>query len=150
AGLEPGLDVPHCGRRRSSMAWEHGAPSIATTNSVVDEALFRLRVMTLVRVYVSSTYPDLVKYREQVRLAMLQLQLNAVGMESSVAEEERPVATCLDEVRSCDLYIGIVAWRYGYVPAGHERSITELEYRAAGEANMHRLIFLLDENTPWP
>ena len=104
----------------------------------------------MARVYVSSTYRDLVKHREHVRLALQRLHVDDVAMEASVAEEDRSVDTCLADVRSCDLYIGIVAWRYGHVPPGHDRSITDLEYRAAGEAGVDRLIFLLDEATPWP
>src|SRR5262249_41373869 len=61
-----------------------------------------------------------------------------------------PVERCLEDVRSCDLYVGIFAWRYGYVPEGYDRSITELEYRAAVAANIDCLIFLLDEGALWP
>jgi tetratricopeptide (TPR) repeat protein len=53
-------------------------------------------------------------------------------------------------VASCDVYVGIFAWRYGYVPPSQERSITELEYRQAGQSGLERLIFLLDEDAPWP
>jgi hypothetical protein len=63
-------------------------------------------------------------------------------METYTAEDKRPVDRCLSDVRSCDLYIGVFAWRYGYVPDGYDQSITELEYRAAAEAGIDCLIFL--------
>lgn len=49
----------------------------------------------------------------------------------------------------CDAYLGIFAWRYGFVPPQQERSITELELRKAEEEKKVRLIFLLAEDAPW-
>jgi hypothetical protein len=75
-------------------------------------------------------------------------------MEDYVATDERPLDKCLADVASCDLYVGIFAWLYGYIPPSqppdHERSITELEYRQASQSGLERLIFLLDEDAPWP
>ena len=48
-------------------------------------------------------------------------------METYVAEPRRPVDKCLNDVAACDLYIGVFAWRYGYVPSGFTQSITELD-----------------------
>jgi hypothetical protein len=48
------------------------------------------------------------------------------------------------------LIIGIFAWRYGFVPKGFDKSITELEYRRAVETGNDGLIFLIRENAPWP
>jgi hypothetical protein len=33
---------------------------------------------------------------------------------------------------------------------GYDQSITHLEYEAAKQAGIPRLIFLLDKDTPWP
>jgi hypothetical protein len=65
--------------------------------------------------------------------------------------EDAPVDSFLDDVASCDLYIGILGLRYGYIPTEtsanpHQLSITELEYRRAGECGIPRLIFLKDES----
>ncbi|MFD6263243.1 DUF4062 domain-containing protein, partial [Micromonospora chalcea] len=102
------------------------------------------------RAFVSSTFTDLRECREQVRKALQRLGVADVAMETYTAEEARPVDKCLADVRSCDVYIGLFAWRYGFVPDGHQHSITELEYRAAGAAGIPRLIFLLREDAPWP
>jgi len=101
------------------------------------------------RVYVSSTYQDLQDCRHAIRSALQRMGLDDVAMETYTAGEERPVDRCLDDVRSADLYIGVLAWRYGFVPAG-ALSITELEYRAAGEAGIPRLVFVLDPDASWP
>jgi hypothetical protein len=71
-------------------------------------------------------------------------------MESYNAESDPPVDVCLRDVRACDVYVGVFAWRYGHVPDGETQSITELEYQAAAEAGKHCLIFLLDPSAPWP
>jgi hypothetical protein len=59
---------------------------------------------------------------------------------------------CLDDVASSDIYVGLLGWRYGYIPEKdnpERRSITELEYRQAGKSGLARLIFLVDEGIPW-
>ena len=103
----------------------------------------------MARIYVSSTFKDLKDCREKVRLVLRQMNHEDVAMEYYVAEDRRPVDKCLDDVEACDLYIGIFAWRYGYIPPGYDKSITELEYRKAIETNKKCHIFLLHEDAPW-
>jgi tetratricopeptide (TPR) repeat protein len=107
-----------------------------------------------IRIYVSSTHSDLVEHRQRVYDILRKMRYDVIAMEDYVAADERPLDKCLADVASCDLYIGIFAWRYGYIPPGqppdHERSITELEYRQAGQSGLERLIFLLDKDAPWP
>lgn len=104
----------------------------------------------MARIYVSSTFEDLKDYREKVRVALKQMRHEDIAMEYYVADDKRPLDKCLEDVASCDLYIGIFAWRYGYVPDGYNKSITELEYRKAVETGKKCLIFLLNEDVPWP
>ena len=73
-------------------------------------------------------------------------------MENYVAADQRPLAKCLEDVADCDLYVGIFAHRYGYVPEhdnprdGRSRSwSTATLWRMASP-----LWFLLDPATPWP
>lgn len=107
----------------------------------------------MARVYVSSTYSDLVDYREAVYKALRGMRNDVIAMEDYRAEGQRPLHKCLADVKSCDLYIGIFAWRYGYIPAQdnpESKSITELEYRKAFEMGKECLIFLLEAKTAWP
>jgi Domain of unknown function (DUF4062) len=102
------------------------------------------------RVFLSSTFTDLEEYRKVVQLALRQLGANDVSMEHFGARDERPVNECVRLVREeSDLFVGIYAHRYGYVPDGAETSISEMEYRAATEAALPRFIYLVDDNQPW-
>jgi hypothetical protein len=104
----------------------------------------------MTRAYLSSTYSDLRDCREAVRVALTRQSVDVLAMEGYVAGDERPLDKCLADVAKCDLYIGIFAWRYGFVPPGHAQSITELEYREALRLNIPCLIFLLAEDAWWP
>ena len=84
----------------------------------------------MARVYVSSTYSDLVEHRAAVYRVLRQLRHDVRAMEDYVAVDERPVDECLADVATCDVYVGIFAWRYGYIPPAEQNpqglSITEL------------------------
>ncbi|HEU0087651.1 MAG TPA: DUF4062 domain-containing protein [Pseudonocardiaceae bacterium] len=107
----------------------------------------------MARIYVSSTYRDLREHREAVCRALRQFGHDVVAMEDYVAADQRPLQRCLADVAASDVYLGILAWRYGYRPEQDNpegRSITELEYREARRRGIPCLWFLLDENAPWP
>ncbi|MEY9932453.1 hypothetical protein ABH926_007104 [Catenulispora sp. GP43] len=146
--MEPGDAVP----RQQVSAGRDAFTAVHQTITIVNakEAQATGRDPSPLRVYISSTFEDLPEHRAQVRLAMQRLDVTDVVMGTYVAEESRPLDRCLADVRSSDLYIGLLAWRYGYIPDGHDKSITELEYDQAGEADVPRLMFLHDETAPWP
>jgi hypothetical protein len=105
------------------------------------------------KIYVSSTFEDLKEFRREVYQQLRKLRIDAVAMEDYVASERRPLAICLEDVAASDIYVGIFAWRYGYIPKEEgnpeSRSITELEYNTAGQLSKERLIFLLRDDAPW-
>jgi hypothetical protein len=105
----------------------------------------------MARIYLSSTFADLQSAREAVYHALRRLGHDVVAMEDYVATDQRPSEKCLEDVRSCDIYLGIFAWRYGYVPAeGGGKSITEMEFREAVKNAKPCLLFLLHEEAAWP
>ena len=71
-------------------------------------------------IYLSSTYEDLKDHREAVYRALRRLGHDVGAMEDYVATDQRPVDKCLADVAACDIYVGILAWRYGYVPADNK------------------------------
>ena len=68
------------------------------------------------KVYVSSTSEDLADHREQVNRIVRQSGHEAVAMEDYVATGRPPLDKCLQDVADCDVYVGLFAWRYGYIP----------------------------------
>jgi uncharacterized protein DUF4062/TIR domain-containing protein len=111
-----------------------------------------LQERTVARIYVSSTYRDLHEHREAVYQVLRKRGHDVVAMQDYVATDQRPLERCLADVAASDIYLGIVAWRYGYVPEQDNPdglSITELEYREARRQGIPCLIFLLDEHAPW-
>lgn len=102
------------------------------------------------RVFVSSTFKDLEEHRKAVLNSIRQLGAIDVAMEHFGARDERPLSECLRLVtEETDVFVGIYAHRYGYIPKGETISISEAEYNAAGAAKLPRLIYLVDEAVPW-
>ena len=103
----------------------------------------------MAKIYISSTFEDLKEYRKAVYDTLRQWRHDAIAMEDYVATDERPLGTCLKDVSESDIYIGIFAWRYGFIPSGEKKSITELEYDGARKKKKPCFIFILDEDALW-
>jgi Domain of unknown function (DUF4062) len=110
--------------------------------------------MMMKTAYVSSTYKDLKEHREAVYKALRKIRYDVICMEDYVATDERNVDKCCAHASGCDIYIGILAHRYGHIPEEHNpggMSITEMEYRAARASPRAKVrAFLLEEDAPWP
>src|SRR5262245_20763627 len=105
-------------------------------------------------IYLSSTYEDLKDYRKAVFDAVRQAGYQVVAMEDYVATDERPVHKCHKDIDRCQIYVGLFAFRYGYVPPPDHGnpdslSITELEFRQA-KGKKPCLIFLVKKGETWP
>jgi formylglycine-generating enzyme required for sulfatase activity len=100
------------------------------------------------KVFISSTYLDNIERRKTVEQAVMAAGMLPVGMERFGAKEEPTTTACQTAVRECDLLVGIVAHRYGWIPAGEVHSISELEYAAAHAEGLPRLMFEIDPSDP--
>lgn len=101
-----------------------------------------------VPIFVSSTYEDLKAYRDEVERSIICMNQTIKGMEFFGSTPERPLDKCLQTVRECKLYIGIIGMRYGSVEEDSGKSFTELEYDEAVKNRIPVLIYILDENHP--
>jgi hypothetical protein len=121
------------------------------------------------RIFVSSSFEDLQEYRIAAIRVLRQLGHEVVAMEDFVAASGLPLKQMLEKVERCDLYVGLFAWSYGFVPGKGANSpgtnspdpkvpgatygitsITHYEYLHAKAKNIDRLAFLLEERVPWP
>jgi hypothetical protein len=103
----------------------------------------------MAKIYISSTFKDLNAHREAIYKTLRQWGHDAIAMEDYVASDKRSLDKCLNDVASSDIYIGLFAWRYGYVPSDQKKSITELEYDHARKNNKPCFIFMLKEDAMW-
>ena len=105
--------------------------------------------MTRRSVMISSTARDLPKHRDEVRLACERAGFDPREMmEHLPALNKDAIEASLRMVAEADVYLGILAYRYGHVPEGHDISITEMEYNRAVELNKPRLVFFIHEDHP--
>jgi len=102
---------------------------------------------------ISSTALDLPAHRAAVREACLAAGVFPIGMEHLPARDASGVAVSVEMVDKADIYLGIYAWRYGWVPEGKPVSITEMEFdraveRKAAGALREILIFTPHQDHP--
>src|ERR1041385_5977415 len=102
-------------------------------------------------VIVSSTALDLPEHRREVEEACLRQGMVPVMMEPLPAGEAEAISASLKLVDEADIYVGVFAHRYGYVPKENnprQISVTEMEYERAVERKIPRLIFIIDKKHP--
>ena len=101
------------------------------------------------RVFISSTYQDLTEYRKKTAEAIERLGQRGVRMEVFGARPENATYVCRSEIGESDIFVGIYAHRYGFIPEGFQQSITEMEYHFARGRHMPTFCFFVDEDFPW-
>jgi tetratricopeptide (TPR) repeat protein len=68
-----------------------------------------------------------------------------VDMKDFPAADQASAQLCIDRVRGCQVYVGVLGTRYGSPVRDRPAvSYTELEFDTASEAGLDRLVFLLD------
>ncbi len=102
------------------------------------------------KVFISSTYVDLIEYRKKAIEVVLRNKFLPLAMEFFNAQTEDATTVCDKEIRECDVFIGIYAHRYGFIPKGKKKSITQLEYELANkEPRKNCLYFIVEKDFPW-
>ncbi|BBM83687.1 DUF4062 domain-containing protein [Candidatus Uabimicrobium amorphum] len=123
-----------------------------------------------IKIFVSSTFRDLEKERDELSVAFRNLQQKVFSRNLHITpydlrwqDQNDPnlVRWCLDKVEKCEYFVGIIGNRYGWQPPydyfGDENiqsiSITEMEIRKALECTDKKkrfFCFLQHEETPSP
>ena len=102
------------------------------------------------KIFLSSTYLDLIEHRKAVVNALRTMGEEVDHMEIFGARDEEPTKASLEELGKCDVLVGVYAYRYGTVPKGAKASVTEQEYLHATKKGIPILVFVVDESHPWP
>lgn len=110
----------------------------------------RIDIKQNVPVFVSSTYEDLIPYRDEVQRVLIRLEQIIKGMEYFGSSPKKPLEVCLETVRGCKIFIGIIGMRYGSIDETTKKSFTQLEYEEAIKNKIPILMYIIDENYPIP
>jgi Domain of unknown function (DUF4062) len=103
------------------------------------------------KVFVSSTYVDLQDHRKGVIAQLCKAGYQVDPLEDWTADADEPTRVSLDWLHGCQACVLLVGFRRGFVPAGQEHSITQMEYDYAIDRGIDVLPFLLDDGvTGWP
>lgn len=81
------------------------------------------------KVFVSSTFTDMLPYREAIRSAIDRANCKAVGMERFGAASIPSLEKCLEELKTCQIYVCAIGMRYGSIDKESQMSYTQLEFR---------------------
>ncbi|NTW46988.1 MAG: DUF4062 domain-containing protein, partial [Chlorobaculum sp.] len=102
------------------------------------------------KVFISSTYDDLKEHRKAAHDALAKLGLHVIWMEAFGARPVESTKVCLKEIDECELFVGIYAHRYGYIPNGSKVSITEQEFLHAEAKGKPIFGYVVDKTHAWP
>lgn len=85
------------------------------------------------QIFLSATAQDCNVYRKLIRDDLHKyLPRGKVFLQEDWAEGAIFVVdACEQKVKNCDAFLGLFGFRYGWIPPGHTKSITELEFRWA-------------------
>lgn len=103
-----------------------------------------------VPIFVSSTYEDLIPYREEAQRVIVRMEQIVKGMEYFGSNPKKPLDVCLENVRNSKIFIGIIGARYGSIEEKSMKSFTQLEYEEAIKNEIPTLIYIINENQPIP
>lgn len=98
------------------------------------------------RVFVSSTYSDMLPYREAIQTALNRADCVPYGMERFGAQAIPPLDVCYRELEASQIYICALGMKYGSIDAETGKSYTQLEFEKARELGKPTLVFLIEES----
>lgn len=100
-----------------------------------------------VSIFVSSTYKDLSRYRDEVEKRLVSLEQAVKGMEYFGASSDTPLEVCKKKLSECKLMILLVGVSYGSIEPTSGKSYTENEYDYACELDIPILCYFADTSS---
>jgi hypothetical protein len=102
------------------------------------------------KAFISSTSKDLTDYRQASYEVCNRLQIVPIGMEQFESMGMGATQGSKAKLDDANVYVGIVANRYGYIEDGYDKSVTELEFDYVGTRGLDRLCFVADDAAKLP
>lgn len=102
------------------------------------------------RVFISSTFEDLAEHRHAARDAVLRMGAMPVVIEDQPASGRAVEEKVREWIGRSDAVVLLVGHRYGAIKPDTDKSWVEAEYDAIQQQGKPLLVFLADENAPWP
>lgn len=94
------------------------------------------------RVFISSTYEDLLPERDAITALGARLKASFVGMEIFSSSSQTPLEVALQYVSQCDTAVFVIAHRYGSIDEESGKSYVQLEYECAARMNKEILVYI--------
>ena len=102
------------------------------------------------KVFLSSSFSDLVAEREAVLKALRKKRQSVLTMEDFLATPSTPLETALQQVRASDVFILVIGFKAGSLLPNHSgMTYTSAEYAEAVKLHRHVLAFV-KEGKRWP
>lgn len=116
-------------------------------------------------IFLSSTSKDLEHYRDQLADTIVQLGMYPITMQAFTPTGDNPVQMSYNYLQEADVFVGIYANRYGYIPDSDvsyttadgaqrqpdgETGITHMEYQWAREREIPLLLYVMENAETQP
>ncbi|MFP4323419.1 MAG: DUF4062 domain-containing protein [Anaerolineales bacterium] len=101
------------------------------------------------RVFVSSTFEDLIRHRQAVTNQLRQMNWQTVDVVGGRAPQEDLLNFSLRALSEADVFVGIYAARYGVRLPGHDTSLDEQLYEAARQRGLPCYVYLVAPGAEW-
>ena len=102
------------------------------------------------RVYLSSTFADLEAYRDAVTRTVRYFGFQLVSLDEFGTFDTSILEAAREAIASSDIFVLILAHRYGSIPPNETKSILELEYEQAVSLKKPIFIYTVHDDVAWP
>jgi hypothetical protein len=99
--------------------------------------------MDKLNVFISGTQDDMQPERDAISRAVDAVNLTAgIRAEKTLSQPQSPIGWIEEQLQTCDIYVGIYSYRYGWIIPQHDLSATEFEFNLARQFGKPILIWI--------